>query len=350
MPYTDVYFTRSKEIAQAEDINPRVRYNVFFRKAGIMCGTQAVKHMLLPMAYGAQARGEVFEMHALPDGAAFESTEPVMLLEAPYQTLVEEETAILGYLALAGPATRMKELVEAADGVPVVDMSARHYSRNNYLAYAACVGGAAGTSVADGWRTANYLLHDVLHPNADSPFKLFGSIPHCLNAVTGGSIEAAKLYAKTFPDLPLIVLTDYEGREMDVIRTAVEVFGEKLAGVRLDTHGGRIHQGGEDGADHYQFGKGVTIELYQRTRRLLDSLGAEHAQIVLSSGFNVEKIKAFRPFLDPERTSIGTGSWVGNQDYHATMDIVEVEVGGLWEAALKEGRTYTPSSRLERII
>ena len=58
----------------------------------------------------------------------------------------------------------------------------------------------------------------------------------------------------------------------------------------------------------------------------------------------------FRPFIDPERTAIGTGSWVGKQDYHATMDIVEVEIDGKWLPRLKEGREYNPSTRLERML
>ena len=101
--------------------------------------------------------------------------------------------------------------------------------------------------------------------------------------------------------------------------------------------------------DQYAYEKGVSIFAYCSARKLLDSLGAKETKIVLSSGFNEKKIKVFRHFIDPERTVIGTGSWVGKQDYHATMDICEIEIDGEWKPALKEGREYEPSDRLQEV-
>lgn len=379
MILTDIYFTRSKEAAIHAGLNPRVRYNVFMRKAGIFCGNKQARLLLKTinnMKHGAR-------IWSLDDGDPFMPNEPIMRIEGYFQDLVELETELLGYLTLCGPATRMHQLVEAADGVPVIDMCARHYYPNASLGYAAFVGGAKGTSTMSGWRSAIGSVDNLSDGSVSEQefadkwdFHVFGSIPHALNAVTGGSIPAAKVYQEKYPDLPLTVLTDYEGMEMDVIREAVETFGDKLYAVRLDTHGGRIHQGG---SRHYNdfvkklsarrykkikevvrderiddlgayYGKGVTVEAYLETRELLDALGATNVKIVLSSGFNEEKIKAFRPFIDSERTAIGTGSWVGSQDYHATMDIVAVESEkdkGVWRNALKKGREYTSSNRLK---
>ena len=372
MIFTDIYFTRSKEAAAHSGLNPRARYNVFMRKAGIVCGMKYIK-WLLRTAENIKHGTKVW---SLKDGDSFNRLEPIMCIEGHFQDLVELETELLGYLSLSGPATRMKELVKAADGVPIIDMSARHYYMNPGFGYAAFVGGAKGTSTTNGWKAAIDSVDNISDGSiteqefADKwDFRVFGSIPHALNAITGGSIPAAKVYQEKYPDLPLTVLTDYEGMEMDVIREAVDTFGDKLYAIRLDTHGGRVHQGGSEnwhkfsgeacreivqkqvnGA--YCCGKGVTIEAYLRTRKLLDSLGAHDVKIVLSSGFNKEKIEAFRPFIDPKRTAIGTGSWVGSQDYHATMDIVAVESEkepGIWRNALKKGREYTPSERLQEI-
>jgi len=355
--FTDIYFTRSKEVAKNFDINPIVRYNVFFRKEGILCGARIAREIL----YNRLWRNPTVKMWSLLDGESFKKEEPVMLIQGQYQDLVELETSILSMLTLSGPATNMKRLVDAACGVPIIDMSARHYPIMSEMAYAAYIGGAQGTSTAEGYFSCDMLVNDESFTDR---FKLFGSIPHCLNAVAGGSIESAKLYRKTFPDQPLTVLTDYEGKEMDIIKEAVEVFGQDLSAIRLDTHGGRVHQGGSHGAcdvipgytppihaNPYFAGKGVTIELYMRARSLLDHMGAQHTKIILSSGFNEEKIKAFLPFIDKERTMIGTGSWVGNMDYHPTMDIVRIKhKDGNWRNALKEGREYTASARLRRII
>ena len=51
---------------------------------------------------------------------------------------------------------------------------------------------------------------------------------------------------KTRNSIPLTVLIDFEGRELDVCRDAAQRFGKSLHGVRLDTHKGRIHQGGHN--------------------------------------------------------------------------------------------------------
>ena len=150
--------------------------------------------------------------------------------------------------------------------------------------------------------------------------------------------------------------------------------------VRLDTHGGRVHQGGSSNpfegfgkkdygdlakglrvsfqkygvpSPHYLAGNGVTLEAYLDTRMLLDELGAKHVKIVLSSGFGEEKIRAFRKWIDPVRTIIGTGSWVGAMNFHPTMDMVDINPGpkrvGVWRPCLKEGREYIPNERLKEV-
>ena len=98
----------------------------------------------------------------------------------------------------------------------------------------------------------------------------------------------------------------------------------------------------------------ATLEAYLDVRDLLDGLDATHVKIVLSSGFDAEKVAAFRPFIDPERTIIGTGSWVGPMDFRPTGDIVEINESedreGPWRPCLKVGREYTPSTRLQPLI
>ncbi len=376
MILTDIYFTRSKEAAAHSGLNPRVRYNVFMRKAGIFCGYRYAR-LLLATIHNTKNGTKIFSLN---DGDVFKDNEPLMMIEGRFQDLVELETELLGYLTLCGPATRMKRLVEVADGVPIIDMCARHYYPNNALGYAAFVGGAAGTSTRNGWQAAIASVDNISDGSITEQefsdkwnFHMFGSIPHALNAITGGSIPAAKVYQEKYPDLPLTVLTDYEGMEMDVIREAVDTFGDKLYAVRLDTHGGRVcqkcdrfrnlvdeivddtmdqyrnNEPMQDLTRNYLYGNGVTIAAYLHTRELLDELGAHKVKIILSSGFNEYKIKSFRPFIDPERTAIGTGSWVGPQDYHPTMDIVAVESNkepGVWRNALKVGREYQLSDRL----
>lgn len=440
---SDAYFPRSQEVLHKFGENPWVRYNVFIRSKSpvFLCGMLLVENFVRMVNETLPAQDKI-RLWAYPDGWTVKACralrqkcnncEPVALLEGRAQDLIAMETGILGHLSLSGPATGMTHVVDAADGVPVVDMSARHYCAemeyNKHLVYAAYVGGAKGTSSPEGWVHTLGLLDarddldargfDAFHTRRVSVgaygrpenamtywnwlrraqrelassaerhgFQVVGTIPHALNALLGGSIASAKAFHEVYPEEPLTVLTDYEGRELDVVREAVEAFGEKLAAVRLDTHGGRVHQGGQtdfaaqafwekkytyDGArlvtqglirsveeygiprPGYLCGPGVTVEAYMDVRELLDQLGAHHVKIVLSSGFNAEKVGEFRSWIDPERTIIGTGSWVGPMDVHPTMDIVEINAaedraGKQWRPALKAGRVYTPNLALKEV-
>ena len=153
------------------------------------------------------------------------------------------------------------------------------------------------------------------------------------------------------------VLIDFEGQELDVCRKAYEVFGSSLHAVRLDTHGGRLHQGGHDqpvpdlvdrilaaaedkeaahkALDQYGFGPGVTIEAAYNVRRALDEAGAKDTNLVVSSGFTAEKVAAFRACRAP-MDAIGTGSWVEFLVF--TSDITHVLEDASWSNRSKIGR------------
>ena len=77
-------------------------------------------------------------------------------------------------------------------------------------------------------------------------FNLYGTIPHSLNAVFGGSsIESAAAYLEKHPDVPLTVLLDFEGPGRR--RSAPRPPGASAISshpVRIDTPANRIFQGG----------------------------------------------------------------------------------------------------------
>ena len=72
-------------------------------------------------------------------------------------------------------------------------------------------------------------------------------MPHALVGYAGSTLEAARLYRKTFPDEKLTVLIDYFGAEIsDGLAVAEEFADMAKAGqlsMRIDTHGGRIAKG-----------------------------------------------------------------------------------------------------------
>jgi len=356
----DEYFNRSIEtVTDTPYESTVVVYGVFCRQPGVVVGMQDVVELINNHCPGpVTVRGR-------SDGDRFNANEIVLLIEGPFGQLVTMETTYLGILSLSAAAANMAAIVEAAGHVPVIDMSARHYPPELLvaLAEASAVGGAAGTSTAMGHAAvmARYGIGDdrIRVGSRDSaPFRLYGTLPHALNAVYGGSsIESAAAFHEKHPEVPLTILLDFEGRERDVCAAAVRRFGSALYGVRLDTPANRIHEGGhdkpqralemrilsqaadrksaQDGLARYGFGPGVTIEEVYAIRDLLDSLGSKHTRVMVTSGFDLEKVQAFRSCNAP-MDMIGTGSWVRFGVF--TSDILRVNEDGQWLSRCKAGR------------
>ncbi len=356
----DEYFNRSYEtVAGTPREEMPVVYALFCRQPGMMAGVKDVADFLQGRCAGP------LTVRALPDGERFEPLQIVMTLEGPFGQLVTMETTCLGLLSLSAAAANMADIVDAAGDVSVIDMSARHYPPElvEAIALAAAIGGAAGTSTPSG--------HSVVHERFGAGdgriqigrqqpryFNLYGTIPHALNAVyQGSSIESAAAYLEKHPEVPLTVLLDFEGREREICAEAVRRFGYQLSAVRIDTPASRIIQGGHekvtrslemrvlsqgrdraaamDALTRYGAGPGVTIEAAYSIRDLLDSMGAKSTRIVLSSGFDLDKVRAFRAASAP-MDFIGTGSWVKFSAF--TGDIIRVFEDGKWVDRCKAGR------------
>ncbi|MCH7700411.1 MAG: hypothetical protein IID37_01870 [Planctomycetes bacterium] len=361
LPISDEYFNRSaRVVANTPRYDRLVHYRVFARRSGVLSGINRSVAFVTDQCVGP------LRIHARRDGDRFDAFEAVMVIEGLFGELVNLETTYLGMLAFTGAASNMAEIVDAASGIPIIDMAARHYPWEiiEQTAYAAAVAGAAGTST----RAGHAYVHKwfgtgdgtLIRINGKEPseFRLYGSIPHALNAVYGGtSIDSAVAYRQKLPDLPLTMLIDFEGRELDACRDAYRRFGDELYAVRLDTHGNRIHQGGTDEADpklvekvlanapdrklaqkaldQYGFGSGVTIQAAFNVRQALDSVGGRATKLVVSSGFNAKKVAAFIAAGAPI-DAIGTGSWVDFLVF--TSDIAKVMEDGQWVPRSKAGR------------
>lgn len=225
-------------------------------------------------------------------------------------------------------------------------MSPRHFPWQiiEETAYAAYIGGAAGTSSQSGYDYAKKWLPD------STKFDLYGSIPHALNAVCGGSsVGAARFYHREFPYRKLTALIDFEGQELDACTEAFTEFGDKLYAIRIDTHGGRYCQGCTEYGyaqiplnqnKPHRVGMGVTIEAATTLREHLDGIGAKKVKIIVSSGFNAEKVEAFVD-ADAPIDAIGTGSsWV--KFFMFTSDIAFIYNGqnNRWIPCCKAGREH----------
>ncbi len=112
-------------------------------------------------------------------------------------------------------------------------------------------------------------------------------------------------------------------------------------GVRLDT--------AEDVRDRSVTGKrkdscGVCPELVFKTRKALDKHGFDYVKIIISSGFNEEKIRKFIKLKVPF-DAVGVGSALFREKIDFTADVVKVN----GKPCPKVGRKYLPNPRLKRV-
>jgi nicotinate phosphoribosyltransferase len=333
-PYTDKYFIYSKRILKRTGVNPRVTYQVFINSGpGVVCGIDEAIHIIKKYA----EHSKDITIRALYDGERFKAKETVMLIEGPVQDLIELETMYLGVISTGTSiATQVDKICSLIPGKDVIYFGARHwrFDSDAEISYAAYVGGAAACSTDVG--AATFGSRGV------------GTMPHALVLMYGDTLKAAEAFADHLgKKTKVIALVDTFGREVtDALRVA-EALGEKLYAIRLDTSGDVfgepcVRKTGQ----RYWSGKGVTVELVRKVRNALNKHGFEDVKIVLSSGFNVEKV---RVFAKAERRygrlfdAVGTGSVF--EFMFATSDIVLKE----GRPCHKVGRPFRPNPRLKEV-
>lgn len=370
--YTDKYFLRSKQILQTENINPRVRYQVFARKDLTLKGiSEAVDFVK-------QVAGDKVRIYALRDGQLYTANTPIMKLEGPVQELIDLETVYLGLLSgNLTPPLDMQEMRQKARAIkraagdkPVFYFGARHFhpeldEQIGKICYEEGFAGASTDIAAKSWNA-----------------KGLGTIPHalilsyeaymCENVDIwrfgkgNPTVEAAKAFDRNIDKaVPRIALIDTFNREItDTVETAQAV--PSLKGARIDTCGENYAEGIWESRvpifdEKYREGKGVTIGSVWGLRRGLDRTGwkkLQELEITVSSGFNEEKTAAFmqadetyqRMYGKPLFNSIGTGSLA--KPVMTTSDICAYfsEKLGSWVPLSKVGRGELPSNGLEEVV
>jgi nicotinate phosphoribosyltransferase len=229
--------------------------------------------------------------------------------------------------------SNVREVVHAANGKPILYFPARH---DHWLVqtgdgWAAHVAGAIGVSTdaqASWWGGRGV-----------------GTVPHGLIAAfEGDTVAAARYFADRFAgEMNVVVLVDFEN---DSVRTSLEVadaLGDDLWGVRLDTSDKMV-----DRALWHEMGEfaptGVNPVLVERVRSALDAAGHGDVRIVVSGGFDADKIRKFEELGAPvDSYGVGSSLLRGQNDF--TADVVRV--GGRDRA--KAGRAYKPNSRLRPV-
>jgi nicotinate phosphoribosyltransferase len=156
-------------------------------------------------------------------------------------------------------------------------------------------------------------------------------------------LAATKFAEYADPDVNVVVLVDFEN---DSVRTALEVaraLGERLWGVRLDTSRTLVDRSLWDEMGDFD-PRGVNERLVHKVRDALDADGFERVKIVVSGGFDAERIQEFEEKGVPV-DSYGVGSALIRGENDFTADVVLAD----GRPAAKVGRTFRPNPRLERV-
>jgi nicotinate phosphoribosyltransferase len=375
---SDVYFWREKLILERDNHNPIVTMQIFQKKHAVLCGVDEAIAILrvgtghytdLERAYKLfdtlmniktdmrryqyadrnqflsltkkrlEAEDELdsiwvtefdqLNITALKDGDEIEPYETVMHIEGQAAGFAHLETVYIGVLSRRTKiATNVRRCVQAAQGKPVIFFGARfdHFSVQGGDGYAASVGGAEAVSTdagAEWWGSRG-----------------IGTIPHALIACYRGdtSLATYKFYEHIAKgtDIMVIALVDYHN---DCVSTSLEVaqqLKDILWAVRLDTSDTMVDTCLWE--EMMQFDpRGVNVRLVEKVRAALDRDGFSHVKIIVSGGFNPDKIALFEEKKAPvDIYAVGSALFEGKYDF--TADVVRVE--GVKEA--KKGRGYKP--------
>jgi len=326
--YSDKYFVRTKEVLERDRRHTRVLMQVFCRKQAILCGVdEAIAILKLCVV-----NSENLTIRALRDGNRVKALETVMTIEGDYSTFAHLETVYLGVLARGtAVATAVKKVIDAAAGRPVLFFPARfdHYRVQESDGYAAFIAGAVDVSTdAQGSLWGG---------------KGIGTIPHGLIAAyNGDTVRAAKAFDKYMPkDISRMVLVDFDNDCIGSSLAVARVLGKRLWGVRFDT-ASDVRDKSVKGRGKNSYG--VSPELCRKARKSFNEAGFGHVKIIVSSGFNEQRIRNFVKLGVPF-DAVGVGSSLFREKIDFTADVVMVE----GKPCAKVGRQYNPNPRLQLV-
>lgn len=335
--YSAVYFNRTKEILLREKNFKKVTMQVFQKHQGsTLCGTGEVRELLNNATGYYDGRRWVdmstsLAVNSLQDGESLRSRETVMHLIGPYAYFAHLESIYLGILARrTSVATKTREVVEAAGKKSVIFFADRFdfFLNQTGDGYAAKIGGASAVctpAMSDGYGR-----------------EPVGTIPHSLIAICdGNTVEAAKVFTKHYPDSKLIVLVDFDNNCVNTVLEAAKALKDKLWGIRIDTPENLVDTSLLNEVRPRNKLFGVNPALVRLVRKALNQEGFKDVKIVVSGGFNKDKVKLF----EYEGTPVdiyGVGSALVHGENDFTADIVKVEERQI----AKAGREFRSNNRL----
>jgi nicotinate phosphoribosyltransferase len=261
--------------------------------------------------------------------------ETVLTIEGDYGLFAPLETVYLGCLARRSLVMRnVRAVVRAAGGKPILFFPARHdhwlvQSGDGWSAHVAGAIGVSTDAQASWWGGRG-----------------IGTVPHSLIAAFGGdTVAAADAFARRFAsEMNVTVLVDFDNDSAGTAVAVADRLGKRLWGVRLDTSEALVDRALQGLPGDERERRGVTPELARRVRAALNQAGHQRVRIVVSGGFDTERIERFEA-ENPPVDAYGVGSALvrGSNDF--TADIVRVD----GRPCAKVGREERPSTRLRPV-
>ncbi|MBQ4060742.1 MAG: nicotinate phosphoribosyltransferase [Bacilli bacterium] len=331
--YSASYFLKTEKIIKDEFPETIVTMQWFTRKPTRVCGIDESIALLHTFANNP----ENLKITALHDGDYVEPFEPVLKVIGKYQDFGYLEGAIDGILARrSSVCTNCDAVMKAKSENSNImffgdrDDDPRNHPGDGYAAYVAGIKLVCSDAMGE-WTGQ----------------KGIGTMPHALIIMHEMDlIAAATDFHKAFPNDNLTVLVDTNN---DVITDTLLIarhFNKELYGVRVDTSISL-----EDKyftrnpvSDPTVETHGVNVTLIKALRKALDDEGYNHVKIVVSSGFDVEKVKLFTKENAPVDT-YGIGGSLIKCTRSFTGDVVNIN----GKAMAKAGRKEIFSDRLEEV-
>ena len=325
------YFLKTRKIVLENIPNQIVTMQFFQREDDVMvCGLDECISLIHEFAYEPSS----LLIEALNDGDIVNNGEPVLKITGKYENFGFLESMIDGILARrSSVCTNTYRVMKVLNGKGIINMADRQDEYNTQIGdgYAAYVAGlkADSTDAMGLWWGGKGL----------------GTMPHALIQICDGDIcKAADYYLKSFPEEKVTALIDYHN---NVVRDGLIIarhLKDKLKAVRVDTSKALI--------DHYFDDKdtssfdphGVCKELIFALRKAFDDEGFNDVKIIVSSGFDVKKIKDFEDHKVPVDI-YGVGTSLVDISIGFTGDLVSLN----GKPQAKEGRKNIPSTRLEKV-
>lgn len=220
---TDAYFVRTEEVLKGLDDKTEVTMELMTKKFpdknycfGVFAGVYEVAELL---------EGLPVDVDSIEEGDFFYPEEPVLNITGRYTDFVRYETSILGFIcSYSGIASKSIRVRIASKNKTVLSFGTRR--QHPFLAptieYATYIAGFNGVSNVVG---AKYIGKEAV-----------GTMPHALILVLGDNRKAFKKFDEIVDSkIPRICLIDTSGSPITELEDALDVLGDRLDGVRIDS-------------------------------------------------------------------------------------------------------------------